>query len=271
MGKLLSKKYEIDKLIKCKKYNTINLNIQPNELCPLSNGYLLATNQENNKCLSLYNENLSLVLTIDKINESSIQALFITTNNTDRIYINDYATHSIIMTDNELKLLKSIGSINNILFKYPSGVEYSNKKLFICDLYNKFIHKVDDNLEHIQSFELDYSPLQIKISCDKTACVKPYTEEAIYFYELDTFLLKSKYDGHYGNVSVIESLFYEYSFKEHHLYCFNKNGELDESKKIELYHLKELLNDKKDGSLTLFDKKIIVTSMSKKKIILIEN
>ncbi len=271
MGKLLCKKYEIDNLLKCKKFNTINLNIQPNELCPLSNGYLIATNQENNKYLTLYDENLSLVLTLDKINESSIQTLFITTNNIDRIYINDYITHSILMTDNELKLLKSIDSLNNIQFKYPSGVEYSNKKLFICDLYNKFIHKVDESLEHIQSYELDYSPLQIKISCDTTACVKPYTEQVIYFYELDTFLLKSKYVGHCGTISVLQTLFYEYSFRDNHLYCFNKYGELDENKKVELCHLKELLNDKTDGSLILFDKKIIISSISKKKLILMEN
>lgn len=271
IGKLLTKKCEIENLIKCKKYKTINLTIQPFQLCSLSNGYLVSTNYANNKNLTIYDQNLSLVLNVDKINEESFQTLFIATNKIDRIYMNDFKTHSVIMTDFEFKYLNSVSSFNNQLFKYPCGIEYSDKYVFVCDLYNKHIHKLRENLEYVQSFEISYSPWQIKVSCDNVACIKPYNEETIYFHELDTFLLKFKYNGHRGTISVIKSLFFEYCSVNNFIYCYNQKGELNASKQIELNHLKELLNDDNDGTLIWFDETIIISSISKQKFIMIEN
>ena len=237
-------------------------------MCPLSNGYLLSTNHENNKSLSVYDDCFSLVLTIDKVNQENIQSLFLATNSLDRIYMNDYTNHQVIKTDYEFNYIKSIGHYNDNRFKYPCGLCYADKFLFVCDLYNKRIHKFDDNLEFIISFELNYMPWQIKI-IEKVACIKPYSVQTLYFYNLETFESISKYEGHHGTLSVIDSCFYEYSSQNYIYYCFNKNGELKDQ--LQMGHLNQYLSEKNDGALVFFDKKLILASFSKKKFILIEN
>ncbi len=114
IGKLLTKPLkttQINEILKSTKHKIVNLSAQSYDICTLSNGYLISANY-GHKNLTIYDENFSLILTVDKIDRENVQSLFLATNNIDRVYINDYISHKIIVTDYDFNMIKSIGSLN---------------------------------------------------------------------------------------------------------------------------------------------------------------
>jgi hypothetical protein len=190
------------------------------------------------------------------------------------------------MTDLKLNFLKSdelhvlssnsaleylVVGINNknIAANKPffNGISYYNGYVYACDWINKSILKFDANLVLKKKFQLTDSPFQIQIVNEIVCISVNYPEKCIYFHDLSTFNVKSKYEGHHGITSVLNGNFYEYWFKDKKFNCYNEQGSVEE---INTDGFSYLLDDWLDGSMVSFNGKIVVASPSSKKLVEID-
>lgn len=191
----------------------------------------------------------------------------LTTNNEDKLYICDYSHDRIFVTDLELNhILHTIESneYRSNQFCDPYGIYFYAGYLYLCDSHNKKIQKLTSNLVYKKSYKLDYSPRQIKIT-NNIACIRPLDQCCMYFYELHTFEVKFRYDGHNGSINELNSYFYEYYDKTKMFYCYDENGVLiDEiktngfSNKIDIYDL---------TCLTYINGEILISSKDSKRML----
>lgn len=245
----------------------IDLKENPFDLCLLPNNKFLASNYDHYN-LTLYDENLTLLKTIDRINNKKFKPLFLASDSNTRMFIADDIGHQILMTDLDFNLINTAGSngTGSQQFNYPRGIAYSNNYLYVCDFSNKriqklFLNREDDNLSFERTIQLDYMPWQIKI-CNNTACIRSWTLTSIIFYNLDTFKVKFKYDNHNGKISEINGYIYEYVSSNKKFYCYDQNGNLNEE--IELKVIKNIPYNSFDGCL-VYSKELknIIMSMNK--------
>ena len=186
----------------------------------------------------LYNKKFEIIKIIDKIDDKRFSPLSLTTDN-DRIFICDSFNQKILMTDLDLNLIRQYGEYGNEedKVKYPNGLCYYKHALYISDRANSRIVKLTNYLKYLTSFSVDFQPSVIKIVND-IACIKSANTNSIHFYDLlypPYFNFKCQYDEHYGTISILNSKFYEFNNKNGKLYCFNKNGELEESLILKTY------------------------------------
>ena len=117
-------------------YKIVNLEVEAYDICILPNGLLALSH----KGLTVYNDNFTTVLTTNQLNGKAIESLTFTTNNIDRIYINDFSSHEIMMTDLNFNYMKSTAGTNYL--HYPCGVHYANHAVYVCDFVQEAYSKV---------------------------------------------------------------------------------------------------------------------------------
>jgi hypothetical protein len=200
-------------------------------LCALPNGHLLTLNFLR-RSLTLYNTEFEVVKEIRRdhgLFEKICDVSCATTNNLDKIYITDN-NMVVIVTDLDLNLIKSIGTKdpNPKQFYNHRSICFFNNSVYVCDTRNQKIQKMTDCLELEAVYPLEFCPVQIKIS-NNIACIVPSILdecESIYFFDIDSFNLKFKYEGHYGMIELVNSYFYEFCDENRKIYCYDQNGVL---------------------------------------------
>ena len=236
----------------------------------MPNGNILCADFRDHN-ISVYDKHLKLLKKVDKIGNEQFGPTSLTTNKEDKLYVCDYSNDRIFITDFELThITKVIDSdqYKSNQFCDPSSICYFNDFLYICDTFNKKIQKLTSNLKHKSSFKLEYSPKQIKIT-NYIACVRPLDQCCIYFYKIDTFEVKHRYDGHNGSISEINSFFYEYYEKNKKLYAYDSSGQLIDELLTKGFNNRINIDDM--VSLFYLNGEILISSKDSKKLISIQN
>lgn len=250
---------EIKEILKSNPTKIVDVTYQPYCICYLPNSNIACCDSYNH--IRLFDENLNQ---IKDINNIGIGFFFLTTNNKDRIYISDRSGNEIILTDLDFNKIKTTNKneLNN-----PWEISYYDCYLYVCNSGNYRINKLNENLDFINSYSLDYYPEQIAINSN-VACVRCFRNECIYIYEIDNFTLKFKHDGHNGYINRIGTCFYEYFSENKKWYCYDEFGELNEEIQSSSGY-NQMLNHFWDGSITLVNETIICCSYEQQKLILI--
>lgn len=250
------------------KYDVIEINYGI-ELDVLPNGNLVLADYSMGE-LALYDRNFSLIRTCDKINEKECDPYGVTNDGENKKYISDYASKSVIMTDLEFNYLDHVGDLGSDIskFNFPAGISYSNDRVYVCDCNNRRIQIFSSDLKFIGKIDqLDYRPWHVKVN-GKVACVDSRDGNGVYFYDIDTFTLKSKFNHGECRVNMLESIFYEFSLNTKKLYCYNNDGKL--LREFEYDKFLEYFHDPIDGSMVQFHDFIVISSYSQQKLIRIQ-
>lgn len=246
--------------IRSKRYRIIDLNVEATDVCLLPNGYLLVISKDN-KNITILNKDYKQIRLIDKINNQPIYPSSACTNNIDRIYISDSLNDRLIMCDLDFNFIKYSNIVNSTTLRYPFGLCFKNDFIYVCGY--KRIHKFNSNLEQHTFFQVDIHPWQIQI-INNIACI---SSNSISFYDLQTFNLLIKYDGHGGNIFSFGSYFYEYSGKNKTFYIYDQYGKLlDEILTDGFNNL--IQNDWYHG-MTFFNGNLVISTLETKKLIII--
>jgi 6-phosphogluconolactonase (cycloisomerase 2 family) len=260
---------ELRNRIKNSKYEKIELNIKPYDVCILPNGFILTANRADGT-LTIFDSTFKLQQTIDKIDNKDFKPRGITVNNRHKqIYILDELNSQIIMTDLQFKKLESYGSYgsSDSQFDDPASICHESDFLYVSDRNNQKVKVLTDDLEFSNSIELDYKPYLIKASNKRlcVTCVEKTNERGLYFYDLDSFQLQQRYEHSIGKISEINSHFYLLCCESKMLYCYNTDGVF--IKEINVERLGEFLIDLYDGNLFYLNQNLIVTSYRSKKFL----
>ena len=175
---------DIIQRIKSNKCKTISIGpYKPFDICLLPNGNTLICGAANSN-ISLLDTKNELKKSINTINNQSLGVVSACTNDVDAVYLSNHSYHTIIKTDLNLNTqLASFGyygqvGTDNDHLKNPDGICFSNNSVYVCDIGNKRIQKLNADLVYKQSFKLNYSPWYIKILND-VACVRTMNTKTI--------------------------------------------------------------------------------------------
>lgn len=258
---------KIKEILRKGKYvKSIDLNINPYSICSLPNATLLCCSSSN---INIFDKKLQLVKTVSNIDGQPISSLTATTNERDRIYLTDYRYHRVIMTDLDLNKIKTTGALGTGPNQYnnPYGIAFYKGNIYVCDYGNKRVQKLTENLDYIRLYPLDFCPLQVKVANDNLL-IRSNSESTIRLYDIETFTLKQKYDGHNGYISEINSNFYEYYSANRKLYFYDQNGSLNDE--FQSNGFLNLFTGIYDGCIVILDGNLLLSSYSSKKIIQLE-
>ncbi len=254
----------MNEIIKTGLYRIVTIDSHPTDVCVLSDQQLLVADYIDEH-LAIYDSDFKLIRKIREINESSIKPLSLATNRIDKIYVLDYKNEKILSTDYNFKLL---GFIQNTSLCNPDGMFYYQNFLYICDITGKSIKKFDANLVLEDELRLDFKPLNIQIANSNLACIRPYELDGIYFYDIEKFCLKLKYNHSNGSIGVIKhENFYKFVFLKKKLYCFNKNGDFCESIVLDIDSDDELIEFEGTECVLDFHGNFIITSEKSRKLV----
>ena len=248
------KNFESTKLV-------LNLKYKPHSLCILPNGNLLTCNCTS---LTIFNRYLKQIKFVANFNCS-----YATTNDRNFIYLTNRVNNEVIKTDLDLNKLLSIGTKGSLMnqFNCPEDIFYYNGKNYVCDHFNKRIQVLNEDLSFHFSFKTESYPTQIRIT-NNICCV--VATSFIYFYDLESFSLKIKYPVHgAGKMSLIFDFYFYKNFGEK-FSIFNNTaelmGEINTDDELNIF-----INDWSDGCVINFHNRIIISSCSQSKLIVIED
>jgi hypothetical protein len=166
IGDIVYEKKDVDvkELLVKRKTEIIKLNHDVWDILALNRNRIVCSSRDN-KFLTLYDENFSLIKRVDKINEVSLIPVGIASYE-KHLYITDKQNNCIIMLDFEFNKIKTIGSLGAYFnqFNKPSGICCKNGILYICDHVNQRIQIYNKDLEFIDTIKMDYNPCLIKIT-----------------------------------------------------------------------------------------------------------
>lgn len=235
------------------------ITVSPCDINGLPNGYLLSANYYQHN-LTLYNKNFNLVKTVTQINKRSISCAYITNDNKSRIYISNYnQCHFIMMTDLELNHIKTLETDY-----WPLGICFHNGIVLVCDFKGSYIHKLTAELEFIQKVKLDFVPWTVK-ALNKTVVINSHHDNGIYFYDLDTFNLKNRYNHGFCQIFVLGSVFYEYSKNLKKIFCYDDESSL--LREFNVKYFNDYHHSGSDCSTTLFNDFIVISLHSNNHIL----
>lgn len=250
--------------MKTKLFKVININESATDVCALPDDHLLVTSFDNG-CLTIYDKHYKLVKIFDKINNQPISAFSACTNGIDKLYVCDYINNRIIMTDLQLNFIK-YSNVNSSILSRPHGLYYYNDFVYVCDPSNRRIHKFNATLDQHTSYQLDICPWNIKVT-NSVACIRNSTS-SISFYDLTTFALRFKYEGHGGDCFAFGNYFIEYSSPKRLFYIYDQFGKMIE--KIPTDGFNGLIHTADDyHGMTYFNGNLILSTRQTKKLIII--
>lgn len=254
--------YSVLSSIQDLNFKVIELHYKPSSILVLPNGYLACCCIDQN--IWLYDNELKEVASFN----NNDGAMYLTSNNQDRIYMSELEGHKVKIADLNFNQIKSVGSYgdSNEQFDTPCGIFFYKDYVYVCEYGNKRIQKLNAELEFIHTYQFNYPPIQIVIIND-LACINSASVDSngndvylsLRFYDINNFSLKQVYDDHSGTLSVLNSYFFECCTSEK-VYCYNKWGEL--LKSIEFSHVnirRSLLDKENDGCLVEFNNSFILS------------
>ena len=253
--------------MKDENFDEKQLETSPNDLRLFPNN-MLALSNSSQKNITILDENLDLIRTINKIDNELFHPLRIETNNLNIAYITEFSRCQVIMTDLNFNKIKSVGSrgSNNDQFNYPNGVVLFYNKLFVTDTENKRVHVLSQDLDFEKIHSLEYKPWIIKISDEKTISISRFDKPGLYFYDFDSFQYIKHYDDHgFGRLSEISSFFCEFCKQSPKLYFYDKKGNLLNI--IEMKIFGDNIASHADGILVYHNKHLIISSESKRRLL----
>lgn len=272
-----NQKNYLKKRIKCIKPKIIDVDYNVATICVIPQiMHLLVSDMNNNRLLVYDNKTFQVVRVITSINNTTLNAVALETNQKDRIYIANTITDSIFAVDLTFKLIQTFtpGNIINQKNQFlPIDIKYYNEQLYVCDFHYKRILKLNMNLHHEASYMLSYQPWKIEV-CNNIACVRPNQLNMIYFYDIyQSFMLISKYDTLYnGPISSLNTMyFYQFNVNSKTFTCYDQNGKLllnDNEVSLSNELLANVQFNSQATSFILFDNQFVLIS-AKKKLILI--
>ncbi len=209
--------------------------------------------------IKVLNEQFNLVKTIQTIDGKAISPSCITSNQLDRIFINDLNNETIMACDFDFKLVKQVGAPGSLVnnFDNVSGLAYSKQYLYACDTYNQRIQCFNAlDLSFVYSIQFDFEPEQLKIY-NNMACI--LGNSTLYFYDLNGFNLIEKYDSCDTCIGLInEHFIYELNYETNKLIVYSM---LDAS------CLKDLNDSLGDLTLVEYDDRRCVTCFNGKLVV----
>ena len=253
----------IDLLLNGKK-ETFDLNVAPYDIIVLANNQILTTNY-NEKCLTIYDENLELVKKVNRINNEIFGPIAIVLlPEEETFYILDCSNHRILVTDSDFKFVKSFGSFgkSNNQFSHPYDLCFiTNNDLCVCDYYNKRIQIYSKSLKFLKSLKIDFNPWKIKAS---NSILFVQSINGICFYNLNDLSFVQSFNHGICRLSKIDSNIYEVNYKTKKLFCYDEKANL----KVEMNFTfnEENLKDSQDGAFVELNEKLYMISASRKKI-----
>ena len=254
----------VKELLMNAKTEIMESNHDPWDILALDNNRVVCSNPDS-KCLTLYDQNLNLLRKVDSINGQGFTPLGLACSD-DHLYIADRDDNRIIITDFEFNKIKSVGSANN-QFDIPSGICLNKEILYICDYLNRTIQVYNKDLEFMKSEKVYYYPWVIKAS-NSLLFVQAGNTTSLFIYELNNFKLKQKIDNPSVRcrLSVINSNIYRFNSKSKSVLVYDENGNLKEEIVINNVDGK-LISDTWDGTFIEFNRSLLMTSCSDKKLI----
>ncbi len=217
------------------------------------------------KNITIYDWKFYLVNTITKIDDSQFSPYEMATSDCS-IYILDRSAHQIIMTDLSFNKIKTFGSQGTDCQKFnvPYSICYQNNFVYVTDCLNKRIQILTSSLVFYKSVLLNYKPRYICTS-DKIVCVKSYEETETYFYDIESFILKYKYDHGLGRISVINSYFFEICVANRKLYFYNYDGSPADD--ISLNKFASYVSNSWNGHFVCYNGNLIMSCSSQKLVL----
>ena len=204
---------------------SIAIETECTDMCVLPNNQILSSNY-NDKSLSLYDENFKQIKKINKINDQIFVSFNAACSDT-AIYLSDSLNNQIVMLNFKLDFVKKVGSKGSEKhqFDQPWGITFRNDYLYVCDVKNKRVQILTNDLKFYKIFKLDFEAWFIKVT-NHTICLQLREPKCIHFYHLNTFKLLNKYDHGWRRISEINSRFYEFDTATLNLHCYDENGDL---------------------------------------------
>lgn len=258
---------EIFNRIKQGTKNIIDIDASITDFCTLQNNVLAAVDCSQ-RSIILFDGEFKQIKKIDNIDNKEISPLFITTNNSSRLYISEYLNSRVLVTDLNLNKIRHFdGKIDNIQLNNPFGICFHKNIVYLCDLLNSRIVKFTQDLDVICAHKIEIKPQQIKI-VNKTACVRAWNDDqSIYFYHLDDFkTVKFKCQIESAILSELNSNIFIYSSKKSVFYCYDQND--TEINKINSNLFGTLKVDFLDPGMVYFNNHLVMASRYSKKLIL---
>ena len=162
-----------------KSFHIVDLGFEPTSFNALPNGSLVIASLEW-KALKIYDRELKLIKTIDKINNKTFAPQYLTSNGKNSVYLSDRIGHKIIQTDLDFNFIKQFGGegSSNQQFKFPLGITFHKDSIYVCDSNNKRIQKLSVDLTYQESYPLKFKPWNIKI-IKNVACIRSNGEPFI--------------------------------------------------------------------------------------------
>jgi hypothetical protein len=182
-------------------------------------------------------------------------------------YVADEENNRVYKFDLTFTKVKAFGSFGGGTnsFRCPIGLCFIKKYLYVCDSLNKRIQIFDVDFNFVATRNLDYNPFLIRTSYSSivVSCSK-----GLYFYDLETRIIKKYHSDAKGCMSQIGSIFYVVRVI-HRLYkttfCFDADGNFIEE--ISMNRFGSLINGNKDGSLFCVNNILYMVSYESDKIV----
>ena len=250
------KRSKIKNLLLNGNFKTIPIEGYPLSLIDLPNGQFVSGTDDS---VILLNENLQSIKKVWTGGNS-----FCALSRRNEIYVSVYQRHCIILFDLNLNQLENFGSRGdgNNQFYFPEGLCCHENYLYICDNYNQRFQILTLDFDYVSTIITDYHHNPIRIQISETT-ISLSSNEAIFFYDLKSRTLKSKYYFGRMELNYIDSTFYGSNYIQKKFYLFDSDGNFIEeiawneklSKKVSSFSSGSLCRNKEDLYMIDFDGK----------------
>ena len=259
IGKIICnyKMHLIKNTIQNGAFETISIDIAPQEIRRLSNGCFISSCTDS---ITIFDDSFKQLKQIDLD-----YAVGCAIHNDKNIYITDYDKCCIYLMDNQLKMIKKFGCKGSTMnqFNIPLSICMKDEFLYVCDLGNKRIQILKLNFEYHETIQLDFYPQFIEISNTTIAICG---SQGIYFYDKRTKQLKKKYPAILSRISLIDFNFYVISGTlVKNLFIFDHEGELIDE--VILENLRDTIVNFYDGYILSTEDYLLVLSNNGEKFL----
>ena len=244
-----------------KSFHIVDLGFEPTSFDALPNGSLVIASLES-KALQIYDKEFKLIKKINEINHKTFTTQYLTSTGKDSIYLTDLKNNQIIQTDFDFNFIKQFGSkgSTNQQLDRPFGISFHEDSIYVCDSNNKRIQKLSQDLNYEESYPLNFKPCNIKI-IKNVACIR---SDSISLYYLNPFSFKVQLSNNHYEIYSINSWFYVNNKYNKRIECYDINGNMVNSKKLE--HVREEMIPL-HYSFGFFNNAILIGQYKKLKII----
>ncbi len=240
------------------------------DICLLPNGKIITASEETLSIYDIEFNMIKIVLMSEVVDLEYESPLSLATNNVDKVYIAYTGNGKLLMTDLELKFIKTYASEENKL-ENPNYMLFHDEYLYVCD--NKHIFKFDSNLNFCENIQLDFPCRQITcitgLACFKVK-ISSRIGSGITFESFPECNRKifNNYKFHAGEFSTVyDEKFFVLVHNAFRIDCYNKNGSLVDA--ICLSSFKNYANYFADCEFIKFVNDRLFIHLFEKKIIIV--